>query len=72
MDNGYTKTYKMRQLVKGAKHITVAIPYEVIERAANEAGLTAEEFIVQYEAVAHYDNGVGVQYTFEPIILDKG
>lgn len=64
-DVGYKQVYKMRQLVKGAKHITVAIPYQVIERQATIHGLTVEEFIVKYEAVAEYNGFDGVHYTFQ-------
>jgi hypothetical protein len=35
---------------------TVAIPPEVIGRKAEEAGLSAGEFIKCYKAIAHYDN----------------
>ncbi len=67
MEEGYKKTYKMRQLVKGAKHITVAIPYEVIERHAKSHGMTVDQFIEKYVAVAEYNGFEGVHYTFEEV-----
>ncbi len=64
---GYKKSYKMRQIVKGRKYISVAIPYEVVERQATIAGLTVEEFLEQYIAVAEYNNFEGIRYTFEKV-----
>lgn len=71
-EGSFKKRYKMNTTGRGGETTTVAIPPEVIERAAEEAGLSPEEFIKQYHAVAHYDNGKGVQYTFESILPDKG
>ena len=62
---GYTKTYKMRSLLPAKRHITVAIPYEVIERQATMRGLTVEEFVDQYVAVAEFNNFEGIHYTFK-------
>ena len=44
---------------------TVAIPPEVIDRKAREVGLSPEEFIKQYHAIAQYNGFEGVLYTFE-------
>ena len=61
---GYRKTYRMRIVVPGRKHITVAIPYEVIERQATNHDITVKEFLARYIAVAEYDGFEGVRYTF--------
>ena len=62
---GYRKTYKLRTLVPGRKYISVAVPYEVVEREATNLGMTVEEFIEQFVAVAEYNSFEGVHYTFE-------
>ncbi len=67
MTAGYKKAYKLREVIKGRKHITVAIPYEVVERQAESAGITVAEFINQYVAVAEYDNFEGIHYTFREV-----
>lgn len=61
---GYKKTYKMRSLLPAKKHITVAIPYEVIERQASIHGLSVEEYVEQYVVVAEFNNFEGIHYTF--------
>ena len=72
-DNGhYKKRYRMQVTGRGGETIMVALPPEVIEQAANEFGLSPEEFIKQYYAIAHYNRGVSVSYTFESILPDKG
>ena len=62
---GYRKVYKLRILVKGRKYVSVAMPYEVIEREAAIRELTVTQFLEGYEAVAEYDNFDGVRYTFK-------
>lgn len=62
---GYRRTYKMRRLIPGKKHIAVAIPYEVIERQAALHELSVEDFIDQYVAVAEYNSFEGIHYTFQ-------
>lgn len=63
----YKKRYRMNVVGKDGATTTVAIPPEVIERKAEEAGLTVEEFIKQFRVVAHYNNFDGVFYAFEPM-----
>lgn len=64
---GYRKPYRMRIVIKGRKHITVAIPYEVIERQATIKGMTVVEFIDKYVAVAEFNNFEGIRYTFKEV-----
>jgi hypothetical protein len=61
---GYRKSYKMRIIVPGRKHIVVAIPYEFIERQAALRELTVKEFVAKFEAVAEYNGFEGIKYTF--------
>ena len=66
-NTGYQKEYKMRRVISGKKHITVAMPYEVVEREARIRGLTVEQFIERFIAVASYDNFEGIRYTFQEV-----
>lgn len=61
----YKKRYSMNVMGKKGYTTTIAIPPEVIDHKAEEAGLSPEEFIKQFKAVAHYNNFDGVFYTFE-------
>lgn len=62
---GYKKEYKVRTVGQAKGSYEVTFPAEVLERKAREAGLTPEEFIDQYIAVAYYDAFDGVVYKFE-------
>jgi len=57
----------MNVVGKDGATTTVAIPPEVIDRKAEEVGLSPEEFIRCYKVVAHYDNFDGIFYTFEKV-----
>jgi hypothetical protein len=60
---GYHKTYKMRRLGAHKKYISVAMPYEVVQRQAELHNLTVSEFINKFVAVAEY--GIDdVRYSF--------
>ena len=63
----YKKRYRMNIVGQDGATTTVAIPPEVIDRKAEELGLSAEEFVKSHKAVAHYDNFDGVFYTFERV-----
>lgn len=66
MDDSYRKTYRLRLAQgKDRKSIEVTFPYEVIEKESRKRGLTIQEFIDQYQAVAQYNGFEGVTYTFE-------
>lgn len=60
------KEYQIRIAVPGRKSIVVTMPYEVVEREARKHKLSVEQFLENYQTVAHYDNFDGVFYTFEP------
>lgn len=59
------KRYDITISVKGIKSLKVTFPYEVVDREARKRNLSIEEFLEQYQAVAHYDNFDGVLYTFD-------
>lgn len=63
----YKKRYRMNTVGRDGATTTVAIPPEVLERKAEEMGMTAEEFTKKFRAVAQYNNFDGVFYAFEPI-----
>lgn len=65
------KTYKIRRNASGRDSVVVAMPFEVIEREARKLGLTVDEFIDKYQAVAQYDSFNGIHYTFEKIGEEK-
>lgn len=62
---GYRRTYRLRVAVPNSKCIEVTFPYEVVEREATNHGMTVQEFISQYEAIAEYNSFEGVHYTFK-------
>ncbi len=68
---GYKKEYRMREVVPGRKHITVAIPYEVVQRQAEILGITVGQFLKDYLAVAEYNNFDGIRYTFRRSDVEK-
>jgi len=61
----YKRRYKMRVQGENGLNTVVSIPRPVIEREAEMHGMTPEEFIKRFRAVAHYDSFEGVHYTFE-------
>lgn len=61
------KRYQIRFNVKGRKSLVVAFPYEVVERESRKQGMTVNQFIENFQAVAQYDSFDGVHYTFEEI-----
>ena len=64
---GYRKTYRLRTAVPGKKSVEVTFPYEVVEREARARGLTIDEFLRRFHAIAEFDNFDGVIYRFEQI-----
>lgn len=64
---GYRKVYRLRVAVTGRKSIEVTFPYEVAEKEARSRGLTIDEFLDRFQAVAEYNNFEGVIYRFQEI-----
>ena len=63
--NAYEKHYKLRATGEDGLNIVVSVPRIVIEREARLKGLTIEEFIKQYCAVAQYNSFEGIHYMFK-------
>jgi hypothetical protein len=69
---GYRKEYKMRRLIPDRKYISVAMPYEVIERQASIHNLSVQDFIERFVVVAEYNSFDGVRYTFKEVAVKEG
>ena len=69
---GYRRAYRLRVAVPGRKSIEVTFPYEVVEKEARSKGLTVDEFLKRFQAVAEYDNFDGVIYRFAEIEAEVG
>lgn len=62
------KVYKMRSTGRARATVEVSMPRKAVEDAATSAGMTVEEFVEKYLAVAHFSSKFkGVFYTFERI-----
>lgn len=62
----YQRRYSLRYLQrKTTGSVEVTFPFDVVSRKAREKGLTVDEFIKEYQAVANYNGFDGVLYTFE-------
>ncbi len=69
--SAYKKEYKVRTIGKKGTAYEVSFPQDVIERKARELGLSTEDFIKQYKAVAYYNAFDGVYYRFEPLSVSN-
>jgi len=67
----YKKRYRMVPQGREGKYTTVYIPQEVIQKNAEQAGLSVKEYVHTYRAVAQYNGFDGVLYTFEPIPAEE-
>lgn len=65
IEDTFEKRYKMRAQGQDGLNTVVSIPRVVLEREAKKRGITVEEFIAEYDVVAHFDGIEGVHYTFE-------
>lgn len=63
--SAYEKCYRIRTTGEGGLNIIVSIPRIVIEKEARQQGLTIEQFIEQYHAVAQYNSFEGIHYMFK-------
>lgn len=62
--SAYRKSYKVRLVGDGGAEIT--IPMMVLEKEASRYGLSVEEFIQKFRAIAHFNSFDGIYYRFEP------
>lgn len=67
--DAYRKLYRIRLAQKGnsSRSFEVTFPFEVLDKEARKRGLTVEQFISKYQAVAQYNGFDGVIYQFEEI-----
>jgi hypothetical protein len=68
----YKRRYRMRAVGQDGLNIVVSIPRVVVEREAEKRGLTIDQFLEQFKAVAQYDAFDGVLYTFEKTAGQEG
>lgn len=64
------RPYKMRAQGERGLNTVVSIPRQVIAREAEKQGISIEEFIKRFKAVAHYDSFDGIFYAFEEVEPD--
>lgn len=67
LQDTYKRPYKMRAQGQDGLNTVVSIPRQVIAREADKRGISIEEFIRRFKAVAHYNNFSGIFYAFEEI-----
>ena len=65
VQDAYRKKYKMRTVGEKGMNTVVSIPRVVILREARRKNMDPEEFLKKYTAVAHFNDFLGVYYTFE-------
>ena len=65
IEEAFIRVYKLRFSRSGAKTVEVSIPRDFIRRMARNAGVTMEEFIEQYRALAYFGAGDELLYRFE-------
>lgn len=65
IDNAYKRRYKMRAVGENGLNIIVSIPRVVIVKEAESRGLSFEDFLKNFRAVAHYNSFEGIHYLFE-------
>jgi hypothetical protein len=67
--DAYRKTYRLRLAQKGnsTRSYEVTFPFDVIDKESRKHGLTVEQFVEKYQAVAQYNGFEGVLYNFEEI-----
>jgi hypothetical protein len=64
--DNYRREYRIRRAIPGSRTVEVTFPYEVVEREARRHGISIEEFLKNFVAVAQFNGLNGVLYTFEP------
>jgi hypothetical protein len=60
----YESTFKLRRAIKNKNSLKVTFPYQVVEKEAKSRGLTVDEFMQKFHAVAQYNGFQGVRYIF--------
>lgn len=65
IEEAYLKTYKLHFARPSAKTVEVTVPRDFIRRMARNVGITMEEFVEQYRALAYFGAGDELLYRFE-------
>lgn len=63
----FKKKYKMRSVGEDGLNTVVSIPRIVLQREADKQGISLDDFLKNYRAVAQFDNIDGIRYTFEKV-----
>jgi len=64
LERAYREDYQIIQIGE-KRSCKVTFPYVVVEREARMRGMSIEEFLEKYRAVAYYNDFDGVLYRFE-------
>ena len=64
--DAYKKRYKIRRVGREYSTLEVSIPPHIIEREADNIGLSVNEFLEQYRAEWLFDNFSGAFVRFVP------
>jgi hypothetical protein len=60
----YRKEYRLRRPITGKDSVEVTFPFDVVDRMARQYGITVDDFLNSYMAIAEYNGFDGVKYTF--------
>lgn len=63
----FKKKYKMRSLGEDGLNTVVSIPRFVLQHEANKRGISLDDFLKDYRAVAQFDKIGELYYTFERV-----
>jgi len=65
IEEAFLKTYKLHFATSSAKTVEVSVPRDFIRRMARNAGITMEDFVEDYRALAYFGAGDELLYRFE-------
>ena len=65
VETPYERRYPLQKPQRAYESLRVTIPYELVVRAASEAGVTVDEFIETHQVVFRYGSPPGATITFE-------
>lgn len=65
MSESFRRSYHFRRIMKNKNSIQVTFPFEVIEREARTYGISVDQFLEKFCAVAEFNGGSVVTYTIE-------
>lgn len=69
LKNAFRRSYRIRISQPGVNTLEVTFPFEVVEKEARKLGISVEDFVRQFQVVAHFDgNDARVIYIFEKIV----